>query len=220
MFTGIIEVVGTVGSLVHKDDKARMRVDTNPQFSQFEIGESIAVNGVCLTVVDMGEHWFAVDMTTETLNRTSFKQVKEGSRVNLERALTPSKKMSGHFVTGHIDSLAKVVSIDEKPGEFLFRFEHPPELTPYLIEKGSAAVDGISLTVFDCRDNRFTVSIIPFTLEHTNLKDRKTGDAVNMECDMIGKYVVRACETMFGGSAKGAEISPEFLKEHGFYDNR
>ena len=92
MFTGIIEVVGTVGSLVHKDDKARMRVDTNPQFSQFEIGESIAVNGVCLTVVDRGEHWFAVDMTTETLDRTSFKQVKEGSRVNLERALTPSKK--------------------------------------------------------------------------------------------------------------------------------
>ncbi|MDH5457126.1 MAG: riboflavin synthase [Nitrospinota bacterium] len=216
MFTGIIEVVGTVGSLVHKDDKARMRVDTNPQFSKFEMGESIAVNGVCLTVVDMGEHWFAVDMTTETLSRTSFKQVKEGSRVNLERALTPSKKMSGHFVTGHIDDVAKVVGIDEKPGEVLFRFEHPPELTPYLIEKGSAAVDGISLTVFDCRENRFTVSIIPFTLEHTNLKDRKTGDTVNIECDMIGKYVIRACETVFGGSTKGAEISPEFLKERGF----
>lgn len=216
MFTGIIEVVGTVGSLVHKDDKARMRVDTNPEFSQFEMGESIAVNGVCLTVVDMGEHWFAVDMTTETLDCTSFKQVKEGSRVNLERALTPSKKMSGHFVTGHIDNTGNVVSIDEKPGEVLFRFEHPPELTPYLIEKGSAAVDGISLTVFDCRDNRFTVSIIPFTLEHTNLKDRKTGDGVNIECDMIGKYVIRACETVFGNSAKGAEISPEFLKERGF----
>jgi len=216
MFTGIIEVVGTVGSLVHKDDKARMRVDTNPQFSKFEMGESIAVNGVCLTVVDMGEHWFAVDMTTETLSRTSFKQVEEGSRVNLERALTPSKKMSGHFVTGHIDDVAKVVGIDEKPGEVLFRFEHPPELTPYLIEKGSAAVDGISLTVFDCRENRFTVSIIPFTLEHTNLKDRKTGDTVNIECDMIGKYVIRACETVFGGSTKGAEISPEFLKERGF----
>ena len=216
MFTGIIEVVGTVGSLVHKDDKARMRVDTNPQFTQFEMGESIAVNGVCLTVVDMGEHWFAVDMTTETLSRTSFKQVKEGSRVNLERALTPSKKMSGHFVTGHIDDVAKVVGIDEKPGEVLFRFEHTPELTPYLIEKGSAAVDGISLTVFDCRENRFTVSIIPFTLEHTNLKDRKTGDTVNIECDMIGKYVIRACETVFGGSAKGADITPEFLKERGF----
>ncbi len=216
MFTGIIEVVGTVVKIVFQDDKARMRVDTNPQFSQFEMGESIAVNGVCLTVVDMGKHWFSVDMTTETLNRTSFKQVKEGSRVNLERALTPSKKMSGHFVTGHIDNVASVVSTEEKPGEILFRFEHSTELTPYLIEKGSAAVDGISLTVFDCRDNRFTVSIIPFTLEHTNLKDRKTGDIVNIECDMIGKYVIRACETMFGGSAKGAELSPDFLKEHGF----
>ena len=216
MFTGIIEVVGTVGSLVHKDDKARMRVDTNPQFSQFEMGESIAVNGVCLTVVDRGEHWFAVDMTTETLDRTSFKQVKEGSRVNLERALTPSKKMSGHFVTGHIDNVAEVVSIEEKPGEVLFRFEHPPELAPYLIEKGSAAVDGISLTVFDCRDNRFTVSIIPFTLEHTNLKDRKTGDAVNIECDMIGKYVYRACGNLLGQSEKGKNFSIDFLKQHGF----
>jgi riboflavin synthase len=218
MFTGIIEAVGTVAKIVFQDDKARMRVDTNPQYTGFEMGESVAVNGVCLTVVGMGEHWFDMDLTTETLNRTSFKQVKEGSRVNLERALTPSKKMSGHFVTGHIDNVAQVASIEEKPGEVLFRLEHPPELTPYLIEKGSAAVDGISLTVFDCRENRFTVSIIPFTLEHTNLKDRQIGDGVNIECDMIGKYVIRACETVFGGSAKGAEISPEFLKQQGFYD--
>jgi len=218
MFTGIIEAVGTVAKIIFQDDKARMQVDTNPQFTGFEMGESISVNGVCLTVVGMGEHWFAMDLTTETLDRTSFKQVKEGSCVNLERALTPSKKMSGHFVTGHIDSVANVVSIDEKPGEVLFRFKHAPELTPYLIEKGSAAVDGISLTVFDCRDNCFTVSIIPFTLEHTNLRDRETGDAVNIECDMIGKYVIRACETVFGGSAKGADITPEFLKQYGFYD--
>ena len=216
MFTGIIEAVGTVASLLRKDDKARMRVDTNPQFTGFEMGESIAVNGVCLTVVDMGEHWFTMDLTTETLSRTSFKQVKEQSRVNLERALTPDKKMSGHFVTGHIDNVASVVSIEEKPGEVLFRFEHPPELTPYLIEKGSAAVDGISLTVFDCRDRRFTVSIIPFTLEHTNLKDRKTGDIVNIECDMIGKYVIRACETLFKDSEKSGAISMEFLKQQGF----
>ena len=218
MFTGIIEAVGTVAKIEFQDDKARMRVETNPQFSHFEMGESIAVNGVCLTVVDSDEHWFAVDLTTETLNRTSFNQAKEGSRVNLERALTPSKKMSGHFVTGHVDSVAEVVSIEEKPGEVLFRFEHSPEFTPYFIEKGSAAVDGISLTVFDCRNNGFTVSIIPFTLEHTNLKDRKTGDSVNIECDMIGKYVIRACETVFGGSAKGTEISPDFLKQQGFYD--
>jgi riboflavin synthase len=216
MFTGIIEAVGTVGSLVRKDDKARMRVDTNPQFTGFEMGESIAVNGVCLTVVDMGEHWFAMDLTTETLSRTSFKQVREHSRVNLEKALTPDKKMSGHFVTGHIDDVAEVVSLEEKPGEVLFRFEHPPELTPYLIEKGSAAVDGISLTVFDCRDRRFTVSIIPFTLEHTNLKDRKTGDSVNIECDMIGKYVIRACETLFKDSEKSGVISMEYLKQQGF----
>ena len=124
--------------------------------------------------------------------------------------------MSGHLVTDHIDNVAWVVSIEEKPGEVLFRFEHPPELTPYLIEKGSAAVDGISLTVFDCQDRRFTVSIIPFTLEHTNLKDRKTGDNVNIECDMIGKYVIRACETLFKDSEKRGVISMEFLKQQGF----
>ena len=130
MFTGIIETVGTVTQIAFQDDKARMRVDTNPQFTGFEMGESIAVNGVCLTVVDMGEHWFAMDLTTETLSRTSFKQVEEGSRVNLERALTPSKKMSGHFVTGHIDSVAKVVSIDEKPGEGFVPVRAPPRTGP------------------------------------------------------------------------------------------
>lgn len=216
MFTGIIETVGTVAEIDSQDDKARMRVETNPLFSQFEMGESISVNGVCLTVVDMGEHWFAMDLTTQTLSRTSFRQVKAGSQVNLERALTPAKKMSGHFVTGHIDDVARIAGIEKKPGEVLFRFEHPPELAPYLIEKGSAAVDGISLTVFDCRDNGFTVSVIPFTLDHTNLKDRKIGDIVNIECDMIGKYVIRACETVFGDPSKGAGITPEFLKEHGF----
>ncbi|NIQ03287.1 MAG: riboflavin synthase [Nitrospinaceae bacterium] len=216
MFTGIIEAVGTVANLVFKDDQARMRVATDAGFSGFEMGESIAVNGVCLTVCDFGDQWFAVDMTTETLNRTSFNQVKEQSRVNLERALTPDKKMSGHFVTGHVDAVARVAEIQPKTGEVLYRFEHPPELSPFLIEKGSAAVDGISLTVFNCRDNHFTVSIIPFTLEHTNLKDRKPGDSVNIECDMIGKYVVRACETMFGRSGEGGGISTDFLKQHGF----
>ena len=204
MFTGIIEAVGTVAKIVFQDDNARMRVDTNPQYTDFEMGESVAVNGVCLTVVGMGEHWFDMDLTTETLNRTSFKQVKEGSQVNLERALTPSKKMSGHFVTGHIDNVAQVVSIEEKPGEVLFRFEHPPELTPYLIEKGSAAVDGISLTVFDCRENRFTVSIIPFTLEHTNLKDRQIGDRVNIECDILGKYTEKLMSELIKFHQRGA----------------
>jgi len=216
MFSGIIETVGTVGQITHQDEKARMRVDTDSSFAGFELGESIAVNGVCLTVAEAQGNSFSVDMTTETLNRTSFKQVGENSRVNLEKALTPSKKISGHFVSGHVDHVARIVDIEHKSGESLFHFEHAKEQSLYIIEKGSIAVDGISLTVFDCVDQKFTVSIIPFTLQHTNLGDRNVGDSVNIECDMIGKYVIRACETVFGGSATGAEISPEFLKERGF----
>jgi len=215
MFSGIIEAVGTVGQITRQDDKARMRVDTDASFADFELGESIAVNGVCLTVVAAQENSFAVDMTTETLNRTSFKQVGENSRVNLEKALTPSKKISGHFVTGHVDQVARILDIEHKSGETLFRFEHPKEQSLYIIEKGSIAVDGISLTVFDCVDQKFTVSIIPFTLEHTNLGDRKVGDAVNIECDMIGKYVVKACETLLGSGGGKSAITLDFLKQHG-----
>ena len=216
MFSGIIEVVGTVGRITRQDEKARMRVDTDASFTDFELGESISVNGVCLTVVEAQGDSFSVDMTTETLNRTSFKQVGENSRVNLEKALTPSKKISGHFVTGHVDHVAHIVDIQHKTGEVLFRFEHAEAQSPYIIEKGSIAVDGISLTVFDCVDRKFTVSIIPFTLEHTNLGDRKVGDSVNIECDMIGKYVVKACETLLGGAGgEKSAITMDFLKQHG-----
>jgi len=216
MFTGIIETVGKVGRIDRNDDKARMRIDTDPEFGNFELGESIAVNGVCLTVAEAGEHAFSVDMTTETLSRTSFNQVESGTTVNLERALTPNKTMSGHFVMGHVDQVGSVVDVEKKTGEVLFRFQHPPELAPFVIEKGSVAIDGISLTVFDCRDDQFTVSVIPFTWEHTNLNARQTGDTVNIECDMIGKYVVKACESMFGQSGKGSGITTDFLKQHGF----
>ncbi len=216
MFTGIIETVGKVGSIEHKDDKARMRIDTDSEFGDFELGESIAVNGVCLTVADAEPNAFSVDMTTETLSRTSFQQVKDGTTVNLERALTPNKSMSGHFVLGHVDQVGSIVNIEKKTGEVLFRFQHPPELAPYIIEKGSIAIDGISLTVFDCRDNQFSVSVIPFTWEHTNLNARKAGDSVNLECDMIGKYVLKACESMFGQPGRDSNISTNFLKQHGF----
>lgn len=216
MFTGIIESVGTVGHIKRDADKARLRIDTGPEFRGFELGESVCVNGVCLTVAEVVESGFALDLSTETLSRTSFKQVVEQAKVNLERSLTPNKKMSGHFVTGHVDRVGTVRSIEHKPGEVRMRFEHPPELAPFLIEKGSAAVDGISLTVFECHDNRFTVSIIPFTWEHTNLHERKIGDWVNIECDMIGKYVLKACETLFGGSQKGSGLTRDFLKQHGF----
>ena len=202
MFSGIVLSVGTIGEYVQKNEGAVLVVNTEKDLSGFEDGESIAVNGVCLTVVDSTETTFKLDLSTETLSRTNFKSAKKGDRVNLERSLTPSAKISGHFVSGHIDQVGEIVDIEEKPGEVLFRFSHSVELSPFIMEKGSIAIDGISLTVFDCKDNRFTVSIIPYTLSHTNLSSRKIGDLINIECDMIGKYVFKACETLLKPNEK------------------
>ena len=196
MFSGIIETVGAVREFVRGDESATIIVGTDTNFRNLEEGESIAVNGACLTVVEFDGSAFRMDLGTETLSKTSFKNSKVGDQVNLERSLTPSSKISGHFVSGHVDQVGKVISIEEKPGEFLLKFSHPPFLTPYIMEKGSIALDGISLTVFNCKENSFNVSIIPFTWSHTNLNTRKIGDLINIECDMIGKYVYKACENL------------------------
>ena len=212
MFSGIVLSVGTIDEYIQKNEGAVLVVNTD--LSGFEDGESIAVNGVCLTVVDSTETTFKLDLSTETLSRTNFKNAKKGDRINLERSLTPSTKISGHFVSGHIDQVGEIVDIEEKPGEVLFRFSHPAKLSPFIMEKGSIAIDGISLTVFDCKDNRFTVSIIPFTLSHTNLSSRKIGDLINIECDMIGKYVFKACETLLNPNEKKPSL--DFLRQQGF----
>ena len=203
MFSGIVEAVGIVREFVHGEESVAMIVETDANFSNLDNGESIAVNGVCLTVVESNDLKFRMDIGTETLNKTSFKNVRSGDRVNLERSLTFSSKINGHFVSGHIDQVGKVINIEKKPGEVLLKFSHPPFLSPYIMEKGSIALDGISLTVFNCKDNSFNVSIIPFTWSHTNLNTRKIGDLINIECDMIGKYVYKACEKLINPRALG-----------------
>jgi len=212
MFSGIVQSVGVIDEYTQGNEGAVLVVGTD--LSEFEDGESIAVNGVCLTIVDSTETTFKLDLSTETLNRTNFKNAEKGDRVNLERSLTPSTKISGHFVSGHIDQVGKILNIEVKPGEVLFRFSHPTELSPFIIEKGSIAIDGISLTVCDCKDNCFTVSIIPFTMNNTNLRSRKIGDLINIECDMIGKYVFKACETLLNTSEKRPSL--DFLRQQGF----
>ena len=216
MFSGIIQSLGTIDKIIRSDEKAEMFIRTESDFNDFDLGESIAINGVCLTVRNFGDHYFVVDLSTETLNQTGFKEITQRSRVNLERSLTPSQKISGHFVSGHVDQMGKVVDVEHKTGEILFRFEHPAELGPYIIEKGSIAIDGISLTVFSCQDNRFSVSVIPFTHTHTNMNTRKIGDLVNIECDMIGKYVFKACETLFDSSGTKQKVSLDLLRQKGF----
>ncbi|PIQ97606.1 MAG: riboflavin synthase [Nitrospinae bacterium CG11_big_fil_rev_8_21_14_0_20_56_8] len=218
MFSGIIQCVGRVERFARKNEAAELVVGVEDSLSGFELGESIAVNGVCLTVRDSRDHTFTADLGTETLNRTNLGELTAGGKVNLERSLTPQQKISGHFVSGHVDRVGRVRDIQKKSGEILFRFEHPPDLRPYIIEKGSIAVDGISLTVFSCRDDRFSVSVIPFTFSHTNLNARKIGDAVNLECDIIGKYVYKACETLLSSRESSGPISLEFLRQKGFIE--
>ena len=213
MFSGIIESVGTLREFVHGQQSAVAVVETDTNFSGVEDGESIAVNGVCLTVVEFSESTFRMDIGTETLDKTSFKDSKVGDRVNLERSLTPSSKISGHFVSGHVDQVGKVLKIEEKPGEILVQFSHPASLRPYIMEKGSIALNGISLTVFNCKDDKFNVSIIPFTWSHTNLNTRKIGDLINIECDMIGKYVYKACATLMNPEATGPVL--DLLRQQG-----
>ncbi|MBT5375700.1 MAG: riboflavin synthase [Nitrospinaceae bacterium] len=213
MFSGIVQTVGIIDEFVKKNEGAVLVINAGDDLTGFEDGESIAVNGVCLTVVDSTASTFKLELSTETLSRTNFKDAVKGDRINLERSLTPSTKISGHFVSGHIDQVGEIVNIEEKPGEVLFRFSHPSELGSFIMEKGSIAIDGISLTVFDCKDNQFTVSIIPFTLSHTNLGGRKIGDLINIECDMIGKYVFKACENLLNPNDKKPSI--DFLRQQG-----
>ena len=213
MFSGIIESLGTLSEFVHGQESAVAVVETDTNFSGLEDGESIAVNGVCLTVVEFFESTFRMDLGTETLDKTSFKNSKAGDRVNLERSLMPSSKISGHFVSGHVDQVGEVLKIEEKPGEILLQFSHPASLRPYIMEKGSIALDGISLTVFNCKDDKFNVSIIPFTWSHTSLSTKKIGDLINIECDMIGKYVYKACATLMNPEATGPVL--DLLRQQG-----
>jgi len=217
MFTGIIQSVGIVKAIEKKSEDVLIKIETSGGFGDIELGESIAVNGVCLTAITVLDNGFSANLSSETLKKTSLSEIQANANVNLERSLTPQTKMSGHFVMGHVDEVGIITEINKQEGQTLFRFKHSHSMTSYIVEKGSIAIDGISLTVFDCRENCFSVAVIPFTLNHTNLHKRKIGDKVNLECDMIGKYVVKACEKILGGQpSEKSEITPEFLKRYGY----
>ena len=189
MFTGLIEDVGKIVSLRLGGRAAALTVKTRLSVRAMELGASIAVNGACLTVVKKGRSAFTVDMSPETLKRTNLKEIRGGSLVNIERPMRLNDRLGGHMVTGHVDGVATLASI-EKKGEFtFFKFRVPRRLGAFLVSKGSVAVDGISLTVNECGPRQFSVVIIPFTLRHTNLRARRVGDKVNIETDLIGKYV-------------------------------
>jgi riboflavin synthase len=189
MFTGIIEDVGEVVRWEKRGEAGVLVVATKLAVSEMELGASIAVNGACLTVTDKTGSRFKVDVSPETLKRTTFGALKKGHLVNLERPLKLSDRLGGHLVTGHIDGAAVAEKIQKK-GEFTFyTFRVAASLRRQFVPKGSVAVDGISLTVNECVDRRFSIAAIPFTLKHTNLRDLRVGAKVNIETDLIGKYV-------------------------------
>ncbi len=206
MFTGIIEEVGTVNSV----RPGRLVITASKVLQGLEPGGSIAVNGVCLTITGLDTGSFAVDMMPETLKRSNLGLLSAGDRVNLERPLPLGGLLGGHLVQGHIDATGRVASIRWDGEAMVVRFEAPPGVMRYIVEKGFIAVDGVSLTVAAKDTSSFQVSVVDYTRQHTTLGNRQVGDSVNLEVDIIAKYVEQLSQTRRTG------ITADFLQEHGF----
>lgn len=213
MFTGLIEDLGSAVEWRKGADRLQLVISTALPMPTFQLGESIAVNGVCLTVVEFGGGRFVADVSPETWRRTTLEQLKSGQPVNLERALQLSSRLGGHLVSGHVDGLATVTRREEQSNAVTFAFRLAPELIRLVVEKGSITIDGISLTVNSVSDTEFTVMIIPHTLKETTLQHRRVGDKVNIETDLIGKYVARLLGT---GNSSEKRVDLDFLARHGF----
>lgn len=213
MFTGLIEEVGAVRSLSHSGTGAEISIQATVVLEGARIGDSIACNGCCLTVTRLGAGIFTAHAGTETLARTTVGQWRSGDRVNLERALSVGSRLGGHFVQGHVDGVGAVLSVTPEGETTRWRFEMPRHLAPFMVEKGSIAIDGISLTLTAVNDAAFEVAIIPHTLAHTTLGTARPGDRVNLEVDILAKYVRRMLTSM--GQESGG-ITEDFLREQGF----
>lgn len=210
MFTGIVEEIGRV-EIFQKSMNAELKVSCKTVLEDTQIGDSIAINGVCQTVTELGKDYFCVQVSNETLNVTTFSSLKNGEEVNLERAMTPSSRLGGHIVTGHVDTVAKLVNKVEH-GEFCnLTFSADKEYQKYIAKKGSVAINGVSLTVADTYGDNFTIAVIPHTLQNTTLKSLKISGYVNLELDILSKYVEN-----FLSRNNNKVIDENFLKENGF----
>ncbi len=215
MFTGLVEEVGIVKSILKGTKSVKIVIKAKKVLEDIKIGDSISTNGVCLTVTDFTDNTFSVDVMPETMKRSNLKNLVPGSKVNLERALRLGDRLGGHLVSGHIDGTGKILSFDKEDNAVWVTIKPPEELLKYIIYKGSIAIDGISLTVAYIDNKVFKVSIIPHTKKVTTLIEKSLGDEVNLECDMIGKYV----EKLLIHNKKeedDKDIDIKFLKEHGF----
>src|SRR5215813_3059423 len=215
MFTGIIEHLGTIESLSLSGDGGRLTVRAPSLAPSLSVSGSVAVNGCCLTVVACDKNSFSADLSAETLNKTTFPFLKEGEPVNLERPLTAGKEFGGHFVLGHVDGTGSVVSLEPEGDGWRYAVKVPPEIAKYVVPKGSITIDGISLTVAHWENSVAEIAVIPFTYEHTNIRDRKPGDSVNLEGDVLGKYNERYLQDR-GDSNAAKSLSITELVAQGF----
>ncbi len=214
MFTGIIEAVGRIEAIESVEGGARLRVHAGSLAETLHVASSIAVNGCCLTVVALDGQVFSADLSGETLRRTSFGESKAGSRVNLERPLRAGQELGGHFVQGHVDGVGRVTRLDAEGANWWLGVRVPPELARYVAMKGSIAIDGISLTVAGWHDGVVEIAIIPFTYAQTDIQGLGIGDPVNLECDILAKYVERMMQSESVPAASRLTIAR--LKEEGF----
>lgn len=217
MFTGIIESVGKIASIDRASEAVRLTVAAGCIAEDVALGDSVAINGVCLTVVAIAPPHVTFDAVYETMRKTTLGQLQVGDSVNLERSLPVGGRLGGHIVQGHVDGTGRIASIRPIGNSYFIYIDASPDLMRYIVTKGSVAVDGISLTVAEAEDRTFALSIIPHTWDQTTLKDKRAGDTVNIECDILGKYV----EKMLGGYAVGAErdrggVSMDLLTRSGY----
>lgn len=211
MFTGIVEDIGLVCSIRRSPTEAKVTIRSEKISRDLSLGDSIAVNGICLTVSAFRGDMFTADVMNETWNRTSLRMMRVGGTVNLERAMPAQGRFGGHIVSGHIDGTGKIVRIRKDQNALWYYVQCAPEILEFIVEKGSITVDGISLTVALLEKDRFAVSLIPHTLKETILQFKRAGDLVNLETDMIGKYVKKWME-----KGETSPISKEFLQAHNF----
>lgn len=202
MFTGLVEDLGAVGGVRELAAGRRLRIDAGFG-GELALGDSVAVNGVCLTVVEFDAAGFEAEVSPETLRVTNLADLRPGAAVNLERPLRPADRLGGHFVQGHVDGVGRIADVERQTDFWWVGVGFPAELGRWIVPKGSIAVDGISLTVAALEADRLAVQIVPHTWRRTNLHARRVGEAVNVECDIIGKYAARAAEVYGGGAAGG-----------------
>lgn len=215
MFTGLVEEIGNIKAITKSTKAAKITIKASKVLEGVSLGDSISTNGVCLTVTEFNSNYFTVDVMAETMRRSNLKNLSIGDEINLERALRLGDRLGGHIVSGHIDGVGSISKYEEEDNAVWITIETPPELLRYIIEKGSIAIDGVSLTVAYVDDVCFKVSIIPHTKDATTLLRKKIGDVVNLECDMVGKYIEKLIAPKEETKVK-KDIDIDFLAENGF----